>query len=195
MYLRQVRYEMQPIISASLTMAEVQSIFDLGGINRFRVQQYGPQRCEWCSPCHPSICWPRQVETFRSHVRVSIRCFKFPKFWYSHVAVGSHSHFSCSYFQCTSLDYSLNLQHCLTSIQPQLVSSSTWIRDFHFILDDDLKYKLAYAWSLPSNNRFIERMNSIQDAVNHMLPAAQFLNSRIYYLIRQIRQVVMVSSS
>jgi len=36
-------------------------------------------------------------------------------------------------------------------------------------------------------------MKGIQEAVNRLSPAAEFLNSRKYYLIRQIRQATLVS--
>lgn len=62
----------------------------------------------------------------------------------------------------------------------------------YIILDSDLQYWLEYAWSLPSNTRFIKRMKHIQDAANHLSPATEFLKSRIYHIIRQIRQAVMV---
>jgi len=37
-------------------------------------------------------------------------------------------------------------------------------------------------------------MSGIQDAVNQLSPATEFLNSRVYHLIRQVREAVMVSN-
>lgn len=91
-------------------------------------------------------------------------------------------------------DIAENSDHHIT--RTALADTSSVFRSIHdgyLILDSDLKYQLAYAWSLPLNTRFIERMKDIQDAVNRLLPTTEFLNSRIYYLIRQIRQTVMVS--
>jgi len=67
-------------------------------------------------------------------------------------------------------------------------------RDLYSLLDDDLKYKLEYAWTLPLNTRFITRMKSIQDGVNELLPATECLKSSIYYFIRRIREIVIVST-
>lgn len=66
------------------------------------------------------------------------------------------------------------------------------ICNVYIILDSDLQYRLAYTWSLPSNTRFIERIKHIQDAANHLSLATEFLKSRIYYIIHQLRQAVMV---
>ena len=82
------------------------------------------------------------------------------------------------------------LCRCLSSPSQSFSSS---IRDLYSLLDDNLKYKLAYAWSLPSNARFITKMKTIQDAANELSPATEF-KSRIYYLIRNIRETVIVST-
>ena len=37
-------------------------------------------------------------------------------------------------------------------------------------------------------------MKNVQDGVNELLPTTEFLKSRIYYFIRQIRNIVIVSS-
>lgn len=80
---------------------------------------------------------------------------------------------------------------CLT-YPTQFFSSS--ICDLYSLLDDDLKYKLAYAWTLPVNARFIMKMKGIQDGVNDLLPATKCLESRIYYFIHRIRETVIVST-
>ena len=38
-------------------------------------------------------------------------------------------------------------------------------------------------------------MKSVQDGVDELLPTTEFLKSRIYYFIRQIREIVIVSTS
>ncbi|KIM35090.1 hypothetical protein M413DRAFT_32762 [Hebeloma cylindrosporum] len=64
-------------------------------------------------------------------------------------------------------------------------------RDLYALRDDDLKHKLAYAWTLPANARFIGRMKSVQDGVNELLPTTELLKSRINHFIRQIRNIVI----
>ena len=63
------------------------------------------------------------------------------------------------------------------------------------MLDNDLKSQLSYAWSLPQNNRFVMKMQEIQDAITVMTPlATEFLRSYLYYIIRKIREAVTVST-
>ena len=70
-------------------------------------------------------------------------------------------------------------------------------RDLYKPLDDDLKWDLEYAWSLPHNPRFVGKLQMVQDLalpLSHPLPNPNLDKSKIAYIVRTIRNIVTVSN-
>jgi hypothetical protein len=64
--------------------------------------------------------------------------------------------------------------------------------DIYHILDDDLKRKLVYAWSLPHNPRFVGKLQMVHDIASS-LKGPYPIKSMAAYIVRTVRQIVTVN--